>query len=85
MLFRILKQAQVTFSKDLNKDLLLHNIANLKAIIDLVKFNDFHLSNNVISRKCWSSTPNKAPCTYVNIYEGTDYTASVNRRIAIKA
>lgn len=75
ILARIFQQAAVTFNTA-NRGDLQRNLGVLKSMVDKVKFSDLNLDERIVS-KSFFSQPDKAPCTFVGIYEDPHFSMSV--------
>lgn len=75
LLNRIFQQAVLTFNTANRVDLQT-NLGLLKSLVDRIKFSDLNLDPRIIT-KSFFSQPDKAPCTYVGIYEDASFSMSV--------
>ncbi|XP_070497377.1 2-aminoethanethiol dioxygenase [Chironomus tepperi] len=67
---KIFQQAEKTFSNR-NRDSYKTNFALLKKLVDKLVYSDLNLNPFLFSKKAFL-VKNKAPCTFVNIYEKLD-------------
>ncbi|KAL7049413.1 hypothetical protein ACKWTF_003684 [Chironomus riparius] len=67
---KIFQQAEKTFSNR-NRDCYKTNFAVLKKLVDKLVYSDLKLNPFLFSQKAFK-VKNKAPCTFVNIYEKLD-------------
>lgn len=73
---QIFKQATATFSAANQRDIA-QNVIALRNTVDTVRFSDLSLPEELLSKSFWDSRPDKAPCTYVELYEGPTFSISV--------
>lgn len=75
MISRICQQARITFDVANLKDLA-RNLHVLKSLVDSLRYCDLRLNPELISKKYFNQT-DKAPCTFVSLYEDERVTMSV--------
>lgn len=75
LLAKIFQQAVVTFNTANHVDLQ-RNLGLLKSLVNTLRYADLNLDPRLVS-KSFFSQPDKAPCTYVGIYEDTSFSMSV--------
>lgn len=72
----VYKQARQTFDVR-NSSSLKKNLSALKSLVDQIRYSDLGLPAEIISKPFFTQTPDKAPCTYVQIYEDDEVSMSV--------
>lgn len=75
LLAKIFQQAVITFNVANSRDLQ-RNLVTLKSLVDTIRYSDLNLDQGLIS-KSFFSQPDRAPCTYVGMYEDQNFSMSV--------
>lgn len=76
LITQIYKQASATFNAANQRDIV-QNVAALRKLVDTVRFADLSLPEEIVNKSLWENSPDKAPCTYVELYEGPTFSMSV--------
>lgn len=75
LLTRIFQQAVITF-KPANYGDLQRNLGMLRSLVDTIRYSDLNLDPEIVT-KSFFAQPDKAPCTYVGMYEDSTFSMSV--------
>lgn len=75
LLSKIIKQCRVTFDP-MNGSKFSKNLAVLKDLASSLSYSDLQLHPALVTNKAFSS-PEKAPCTFINVYESDCFTLTI--------